>query len=173
MAGATKQGTTCPSYTHTLTDRTAFFLGWRVKDSSWTEEPAIDPPIEGWLAQTSEPQLPLIYSPMLQNKTKIMNFFHILLLPRYFRDRRRMDDDNFGYSQYNIPTYTPGVPCSSLLQPSECLHTETWRCHLEPKTILQSDALEEALLVPQRTFKKLFFKAPFLVPQKIFPIRVL
>jgi len=32
------------------------------------------------------------------------------------------------------------------------LHTETWRCHLEPKMVLQSDAIEEPFLVPPRTF---------------------
>jgi len=32
-------------------------------------------------------------------------------------------------------------------------HTGTWRCHVEPNMVLQSDAREEPFLVPQRTFK--------------------
>jgi len=32
-------------------------------------------------------------------------------------------------------------------------YTEPWRNHLEPKRVLQSDAIEESVLVPQRTFQ--------------------
>jgi len=33
------------------------------------------------------------------------------------------------------------------------LHSEQWRSHQEPKMVLQSDAIEEPFLVPQRTFQ--------------------
>jgi len=32
-------------------------------------------------------------------------------------------------------------------------HTEQWRCILELKMVLQSDAIEEPFLIPQRTFQ--------------------
>jgi len=67
----------------------------------------------------------------------------------------------------------------------------TWRWHLEPKEVHQSDAIEEPFLVPHRTFqtrvleriislkeffkepikvsqRKGFFKAPLLVPPRTF-----
>jgi len=95
---------------------------------------------------------------------------------RHHRD----DDDGEGLKNHVEREQGGGFDLCRAGAGNYCSHTHTLRSHLEPKVVLQSDPrrtifgstknpfLKEPIKVPQRTLKKWFFKAPFLVRQGTF-----